>query len=420
MKYIKKKCDSFNLHMIKTDKFKTITIELMFSNEIKKEEITKTNFLSSALCYTTKKYPTKIAFARQLEDLYSAKIFPTCYRLGNNYNVDINMTLLNDRYSEKGLLKKTLSFLKEVVFNPNITNNVLDEDTFNVVKNDELSQIERLKEDPRKKSILKLYEMVDKDAKYALNTDGYIEDLEKINRNNICDYYKEFLNKSVIDLYIVGDLDFDDTYKMVKEMFIFDKTERLNKEFIISEKKHNKKIVEFSEKDNTNQAKLSIACTIEGLTDYERKYVLSLYNFILGGSADSKFFKNIREKYSLCYYVSSVGNKLDNIMLITSGITKDNYKKIMILIKKEMGDMVKGNFTEEDIEKAKTYYLSNMEEIEDNPHQIIASYYAIDNIGVDDLETRKEKYSKVTKEEIMAIAKKIFLDTAFLLGGDKK
>lgn len=420
MKYKKINFGPFNLHMVKTDRFKTTTIELIFCNEIEKEKITITNFLASAMCYSTKKYNTKIEFAKKLEDLYSAKVFPSCYRLGKVYNVDINMIFLNDKYSEKGLLKEGFDLLKEIVFNPNVTNNSFDEKTFNVIKNDEKSHIERVKEDPRRNSMLKLLENVNKDEKYSYNTDGYMEDLEKITKENLCDFHKKFINESIIDLFVVGDFDFDEVENIVKEKFPFKGIREVNFNPIIDSKIHNKKIKELYEKDNTNQAKLSIACTLEDLTDYERFCVLNIYNIILGGSADSKFFKNIREKYSLCYYVSSVGNKLDNLLLISSGITKDNYKKIMTLIKKEMDDMKKGNFSDEDLDKAKKYYLSILEEIDDKPNQIIASYYAMDRINTDSLEERKRKTAGVTKEEIMKLAEKIFLDTSFLLGGDKK
>ena len=40
MKYTKKDLGSYNLHLIKTDKFKTVTVKIMFQSPIVKEEIT--------------------------------------------------------------------------------------------------------------------------------------------------------------------------------------------------------------------------------------------------------------------------------------------------------------------------------------------------------------------------------------------
>ena len=49
MKYTKKDLASYNLHLINTDKFKTITMKVVFSSPIKKDEITMRNVLSDLL-----------------------------------------------------------------------------------------------------------------------------------------------------------------------------------------------------------------------------------------------------------------------------------------------------------------------------------------------------------------------------------
>lgn len=420
MKYIKKEHPCYNLHMIKTDKFKTTNIEVIFEQDIKKEDITISNFLSSILTFTTKKYDTKLKYAKEMEKLYAAKLYTNSYRLGSNLNVDFNMQILNDKYTEKGLLNKSLDFLKEVIFNPNVKDGEFDEVSFNIIKNDERSQIQRFKEDIRRYATLRCCELTDDTAPFSYNLKGYIDDLEKITSEDLYTYYQKFMANSNIEIFIIGDIDIDEVDKMIKEKLVFTNNKKNSKYPLMPIGKHKKQRKEVIENDSTNQAKLSITCRIENLTDRERNYVLNLYNYILGGSSDSKFFRNIREKYSLCYYAVTGANKLDNLLLISSGITKENYSKMLILIDKEMNDMRNGNITEDEIINAKKYYLSGLEEIEDNPSQIIASYYAIDKLKADSIEERKEKIKEITKEEIVALANKVFIDTIYLLGGDKK
>ena len=420
MKYIKKELPSYNLHMIKTDKFKSTYIEVIFSDEIKKENITINNFLSSYLTYSTKKYNSKIKYAKKLEDLYAASVFSNVDRLGKMFNVDFNMRVLNDKYTEDGLLEQSVDFLHEVLFNPNVENDEFDKDIFKIIKNNEQSRIERFKENQREYSILKLYELFDKNAPYAYNLKGYIDDLNKITPKNLYSYYKEFIKCNNIDIFIIGNIDFDYTEKLFDKKFKFNNKKDDSYNAVIDYKEHRKERQEIVEKDHTNQAKLSIACTIEGMTKFEKEYVLNLYNIILGGSADSKLFKNIREKYSLCYYASSNANKLDNVFTISSGINKENYSKMLVLIDKEMKDMENGKFSDEELDNAVKYYISALDEIDDKPVVLLASYYAIAKLGVASIEERKEIIKTVTREDIMAFAKKIHIDTIFLLGGDKK
>ena len=75
MKYTKKDLGSYNLHMIKTDKFKTVTIKIIFQSPIIKEEITKRNILSDILLQSSNKYPSKRDLIIAAEDLYSASIY---------------------------------------------------------------------------------------------------------------------------------------------------------------------------------------------------------------------------------------------------------------------------------------------------------------------------------------------------------
>lgn len=420
MEYLKKEFPTYNLHMIKTDKFKTTYVEVVFGNKIVKEDITKINFLSSLLTYSTKNYNRKIKYTKKLEDLYAAYLYANTYRLGNVFNVDFNLRVLNDRYGEQGLFEQAIEFLNEVINNPNVKDDLFDSDSFNVVKNEGKSQIERIKEDQKALSRIRMLELYDEDSPLSYNLKGYIKDFNEITRSNLYQFYQKFIKDSFVDVFVIGNIDFKEVEKIINKKLKFETKNKFVDKISLDYKKHRKNPLEKYEKNGTNQARLVIGCPIEDMTQYEKNYVLNIYNIILGGSADSKFFKNIREKFSLCYYIASGANKLDNLLTIASGINKDNYSKMLILIDKEMKDMKKGKFTDEDIDKAKKYCLSIFEEIEDNPHQMIASYYAIDKFGSDSLEVRKEKIQNVTKEEIVKLAKKVYIDTIYMLGGDKK
>ena len=109
------------------------------------------------------------------------------------------------------------------------------------------------------------------------------------------------------------------------------------------------------EKDNLNQSKLSIGCKLKDLTDFERKYVINIYNMILGGGFNSKFMQEIREKNSLAYYINSSLMKADNLLLIQSGISSNNFKKVITSVKKIMKEMTKGNISLEELEKLTNY-----------------------------------------------------------------
>ena len=156
------------------------------------------------------------------------------------------------------------------------------------------------------------------------------------------------------------------------------------------------------------------------MTDYEKNYSLLLANIILGGTGDSKLFKEVREENSLCYTIRSNYNRLDNLMVINAGIDNVNFDKAVELITKNVQDMKKGKFTDSDINVAKEFYKTSAESLMESPSRIINEVLTEEILGVEPLSERVRKIEKVTKRDIIRACKKINMDTVFLLEGGNK
>ena len=80
--------------------------------------------------------------------------------------------------------------------------------------------------------------------------------------------------------------------------------------------------------------------------------------------------------------------------------------------------MGKGDFTDNDIEAAKITYENSLQDIEDYQSGILRMYQSHIYFNYDLLEDRIEKIKKVTKDDIINLHKKIYMDTIFVLEGD--
>ncbi|MEG1596846.1 MAG: pitrilysin family protein [Bacilli bacterium] len=414
MKYLDIAMPNYNLHLIKTDKFRVITLRVVYTALISKEEVIKRNFLTDLLVQSTKKYPSKRELGLKSQDLYAVSISTHNNRLGKYYNSNFIMTALNEKYTEKGNIEECFKLLNEILYNPDVKDNKFNENSFQIVYKNIEAEIKSIKEQPKKYANAKMMEIMGKDEPYAIKTYGELAELKKLTPENMYEFYLNNLN-CLKDIYILGDFDIDKMKLLVDKYFAVNKKIVLEKLFI--EHKESNKLDIYKEQDNNNQSKLAIGCKIYDLTYKEREYVLPLYNMILGGGADSKFFRNIREKHSLCYYINSRCNKVDNIMAITSGISLENYDKVFSLIKKEMNNMLVGEITNEELNNAKNIFMSLLDEIFDAPQSIIEAHYATVLLDSQDIETRKKELNNVTKEDIMKVSAKIKIDTVFLLEG---
>jgi len=158
----------------------------------------------------------------------------------------------------------------------------------------------------------------------------------------------------------------------------------------------------------------------DDLSDFELKYVLNVYSFILGGSGDSKLFQNVREKNSLCYHISSSYAVLNGILKVGAGIDKKEADRVIELVKEEIKNMEKGDFSNDDLNKAKKIYISSCLEMLDSPNSIMNLYISKEYLNSDLIEDKIKKIEKVTIDDVKKLASKIHLDTIFLLEGDDK
>ena len=407
---------SYKLHLIKTNRFKTVTVRICFRDKIEKNEITLRNFLASYMTYSTGKYKTKRDLILKTQDLYAASIYNRSYRSGRYSVFNFYLSFLNEKYTEEGMLDSSLELLSNIIFDPNFDEKSSKE-AFNYLMETATKKLESIKENGNNYSVIRMLEEMDKDMPYSYRDIGYLEELKNINISKLKEYYKKVINNSLIDIYIIGDID-KSIGEKIEKYFPFNTYKRNKVDQIINHDKMPKRIKTIKESDNNNQSKLSIGCKIDNLTEFERNYVLTLYNMILGSGSESKFFQIIREKNSLAYYVFSSLNKLDSLMIIRAGIAKENFDKTIKLVKDLMKEMENGKFTEENINIACENYISMLSEIEDNPDAIVETYLAKDLLNLGDIEERKEEIRKVTKEDIINLSKKVKIDTIFLLEGD--
>ena len=129
-------------------------------------------------------------------------------------------------------------------------------------------------------------------------------------------------------------------------------------------------------------------------------------------------------------------------MMISAGIDASTFDKTVDLINEQIKAMENGEFDESNMESAKLSIKTSYRELLENPYTIINSYESSLYLGFDSIKKRcsfltsagsvtgeqdprglsgsLKVIDKVTKEEIIAVAKKIKLNTIYLLEGTRR
>lgn len=358
-------------------------------------------------------YPSERELIKATEELYDLKLLTSTYRIGNYNFLSMKIRFLNEKYTEKGMNYASIKLLLDLIFKPK-----LDAD-FEKCKNKIEKSILSLNDNKVKYAISKLLEST-KDMPYSYNFYGNIEDLNKITIEDIKKCYENLLTNDIIDIFVVGEVNPEEIKNIFKENFKGKTFHKVDNKVIVKELTPHTKTNIIREQDDINQIQLTILCSLNSITEYERKYVSLVYSEMLGGSANSILFDTVREKKSYAYYVNSIIKPYDNNMIIYSGIHEDNEKEVIKLIKKCLKDITKGKFNDEIFQSSKNTIISSLKASLDNPIGIINNCLSNILVSSPTIEEKIKIIEKITKEEVINFSKKITIHTIYILEGSNE
>lgn len=421
MKYKTYNCNSFNVHTIKTDKFKTSHVEVIFRDIANKDEMGAYSFLADMLSQSSKTYPRKKDLITRFEELYKIIVYATTLRVGNVLDFHVSLDFINPDYiNDKNYVEEVIKTLFDIIENPNVTNDEFDLKTFNIVKERLKREINSLKENPMKQSIKEAFKAMNADTPTSYELLGNLESLEKITPSSLYKTYKNLRKNFKVDIFLIGNLEMDDTVSLIKKYF---KNRYIieNKLDLMVDNKEIKRLVVKSMASDNVQANLVMIFNLKKLTEIEKNITFNVFNYLYGsGGLTSKLYQSIREKNSLCYAISSMYLKYDKLLLVHISLEQANVKKATSLVKKELKNMQVGNFTEEELKDAINNMIVSLDMAQDNNVSIINNYvfHIFDNLPMP--EERVEMFKNIKKEDVINVAKKVKLNTVFTLEGRNK
>lgn len=420
MENIKKEIkQGIKLHMIKSNKFKTNLIAIFITSELTRENITKNALISSILRRGTKNMTSQEEISKQMEEMYGASYDCGLEKIGDNQVLKFYIETINDNYlpdTKENLLNKSLEKILEIVFNPYTENNEFKKEYVEQEKKNIQKIIEGKIDSKARYAFDRCIEEMYKNEPYGLYKFGYIEDLEKLDGKNLYDYYQQLIQNGKIDIFISGLID-EKIEKVVEQNENIKKLQareaKYNVPITLQKAKKEEKTV--TESMDITQGKLIIGLDVN-IEKPELRYDTLVYNAILGGTANSKLFQNVREKEHLAYVASSNYMRHKGNIIINCGIDIENYEKALDLIRVQIQDMKNGEFSDEDMDNVKTGIIDTIKTVKDEQDTQI-SYYFSQELCKEDvtIDEYVKKIENVTKENIINIANKVSINTIYFL-----
>lgn len=408
------------VHFINTDLYKTDLTCIIITTPLKRETVTKNALIPFMLRRGTTKLPNQYLISKELQNMYGASFNCGVDKMGDNVVLKFCIESISNEYAlnNEDILKMNIETLLDIVFNPAKVNDMLNEEFLEVEKENLKDIIESKIDDKDSYSLENCISNMYGDSGFGLYKYGYVEDVDKITIEEISEYYNWLISNSKIDLFISGNFDDENIKNLLNNNENIKKLSPREENYILDSttgKPKVEKVNEVKEEMDVTQGKLVIGLDITS-TQENLRGIGNVYNSILGNGANSMLFQNVREKAGLAYSAKSVFFKQKNNIFIRCGIQIENFEKAVDIIKVQLENIKKGEFSEEDVNNAKTFLIAGIKNVEEEQDTEII-YYIGQEISKTNLTIQEymDNINKVSKEDIIEFAKSVDINTIYFL-----
>ncbi|MBQ3124874.1 MAG: insulinase family protein [Clostridia bacterium] len=412
--------ENINLNYISMTKLKTTSVGVYIHRPLNSEDVSYNALLPMVLRSASRLYPSREDIASHLDNLYGATMGSTVMKLGEDHIIYFDAETISDRYTPNGekLLSELLKLLMSVIFDPKVSDGKFDEKIVEQEKKNAIDKIDAFINDKRQYASTRCQSETARGTAYEIMRFGDKETLSAITANDLYDYYKSIINSSVIDIYICGDADVSEAEKAVREYIsgIEFKAGTVTKTEIIS--RDTDKLNEVTERMDVAQGKLAMGYLTNIKPTDPDSFALTVFNSVFGAGAHSKLFNNVREKLSLAYYASSQLEKFKGILTVNAGIEFENFEKARDEVMLQLEEIKNGNISDHEFTSSINAIVNTCSSYNDDQRALTAFYQSQSVAGTNiSLDEYIENIKRVTVADVVAVAKKLQLDTVYFLAG---
>lgn len=409
--------NNITLHYLADNKYKTNFISIILTVPLNRETVTKNALIPAVLRRGTNRLDSMKKLEIEMEEMYGASLDCGLDKIGKNHVLKFYIETAKDELVGENLFEKSVQNISEIILNPYLENGLFKEEYVNQEKKTLEILINDKINDKTSYAKTRCIEEMFENKDYGLYVYGYTEDLEKITNDKLYNQYVSILKTAKIDIFVYTNESEDNVKtlfnKYFKNDYLNEREDIYNLENCTPKIKEKENIID--ESLDINQGKLVIGATIENENKFT-PYQKTIANAVLGVGANSKMFRNVREKEHLAYSASSSYIRNANTILIFAGIELNNYDKAVSVIRKQLDNMKKGEITDKELQDAKSVIINSYKTLFDEQYRIINYYInqCLSNSNISIEQTIKE-IENVKMEEVIKVANSIKIDTIYYL-----
>lgn len=424
-----KLCPGADLYVIPKDTFKTDFIMFSFTLPLSRETAAEYALLPSVLCRGSEHYPTLEDLARRLDTLYNAGIAGRAHKRGEAQVVTFQLRCLEqdvvppEDENEGPLFVSLLDTFCDLLFSPLKQDGAFFSEYVDGEKKNLCEAIRSKINNKASYAISRLDEEMFADETYGISSRGTEESVAAVTPASMYRCYLDMLSHAPVSITYVGRMTQDAVVGALSRFAACLTAYRQDcptlyapQTQVIRTAQHPLHRVE--ESMDIRQSRLCIGYRTASILADGDFYRFALFNELLGGSASSKLFMEVREARGLCYDCASYPEAQKGVLYISCGIAADAKEEAEEAIAAQIDAIRRGDITDEEFFAAKKSLVSGYREIEDSAAAIAVWYENRRAAGIETSpEETAEQVLTCTPDDAARCAAALTQDTLYFLRG---
>lgn len=410
------------LTCVTTGKFKTGCLSVNLLTQLDGAAASKNALLPDVLLRGTAAHPDMNSLSNAMDELYGARIFPIVRKKGELQCFGFLASFADDDFLPAGeqILEKTALLMGELLLEPHTRGGLFPTDAVEGERENLIHKIQAQVNDKRSYAVDRLVRHMCSGERYSVNRLGSEAAAKRITALSLSRHYQKIISTAPVEIFYCGAADRERVKRAMLDAFSALPRTGAGPAIgtCVVRAPKSREIRHFTEEMNVTQGNLAIGFRMGGAADAENLASMMVFNALYGGSVTSKLFLNVRERLSLCYYASSMLEKHKGLMIVSSGIRFDKYQEALDEILRQLELVKAGEFTEQELESAKNYVVSNLKMYQDEAVSLENFYL---DAAVEGMRGTPGDVAAmvllVTRDEVKRVAGKVGTDAVYFLKG---
>lgn len=413
--------NGIGLTVISTHQFKTVRLAVDFIAPVTVPELSKRILIAQLLETSSQDYPTQTDLAKALSNMYGASFGINVFRYGLVNGLRFSGNVVNGGLlGESNMVEALLNLMKRVIFRPLVHGDTFEYQTFTLQQQNLIDYLKSLNDDKQYYADQQLQKMVYGDLpELATSLYGDAVTVAKLDGHVLLSDYWMLLATNQVHVTVIGNVNEDQIKDLITCWPLTARTPLRKNPIVIRNQHH---FVKKTEQHTVAQSKLNLAYLLPIGYRTEQFYAAIVFNGLFGGTPISLLFKNVREKNSLAYFVSSQFDPFTGVLSVRTGIKAHNRKTVETIINEQLIVIRNGQFSDELFEQV-VASLINFRETQMDSAQTLLNQSVLDELVGNKTTTTEwvRQVSSVSRKDVMFVANLVTPQaTYFLQGGDQR